>query len=539
MKIVYTGQNKAREYDGVDKPTYLDFETEESKGTYIVDIAKYDAAVIAYNAHIATLQEYPVIGEHSWQEGKVYEEGVDFELKCDNLHMGRCYGMLCKCEGPYLIRPFEPKKQEKCNGNCGMSYCDEYGCIDNKPEGDYSHLLTKPNQEEKQKAGGAWREYIKQFQKLDEFWQSIPEVTNTWLSQQIDIFAGKYGEQEEKQGDGKAKKKTYNEIWHEGVMFGVEQFRQQLSSAQATIAEQAKEIERLNDKICQLYDKELIQFATTVSLRSLQSGEDGDKMDFGNKQEEKQIEQPWTHRFNSEQDFLNFLKLERNLAAAEAIIEKQKAELEDLKNRLEADIANIKTVMIAAAEEIDAHWAAHCDGEGWGPSSLLHLLQHGIPTEYGYTAGAFKRLSEENEKLNSILEERDAEIADLKTVIVDLSLKYYIHIGKDRESNEKEQFKNPFALGGDLNTQGAPTSFPPSVGQEGINQHYTGNIKNEKEAGDGEEDWKVGDRFTTPETGDQEFTVIEVSKRCVEARDRRSRTGITCFETSYITRKVD
>jgi hypothetical protein len=33
---------------------------------------------------------------------------------------------------------------KKCNGRCGMNYCDEYGCIENKPEGDVSHLLVKP-----------------------------------------------------------------------------------------------------------------------------------------------------------------------------------------------------------------------------------------------------------------------------------------------------------------------------------------------------------------------------------------------------------
>lgn len=32
---------------------------------------------------------------------------------------------------------------KKCNGNCGMNYCDEYGCIENKPDGDVSHLLEK------------------------------------------------------------------------------------------------------------------------------------------------------------------------------------------------------------------------------------------------------------------------------------------------------------------------------------------------------------------------------------------------------------
>jgi hypothetical protein len=40
--------------------------------------------------------------------------------------------------------------------------------------------------------GDSWKNYIKQFDKLNEFWISIPEATNTWLSQQIDIFAGKY-----------------------------------------------------------------------------------------------------------------------------------------------------------------------------------------------------------------------------------------------------------------------------------------------------------------------------------------------------------
>jgi hypothetical protein len=37
-------------------------------------------------------------------------------------------------------------KKPKCDGNCGSNYCDEYGCIENKPDGDVSHLLTKPAQ---------------------------------------------------------------------------------------------------------------------------------------------------------------------------------------------------------------------------------------------------------------------------------------------------------------------------------------------------------------------------------------------------------
>jgi len=57
-----------------------------------------------------------------------------------------------------------------------------------------------------------------------------------------------------------------------------------------------------------------------------------------------------------------------------------------------AEIANLKTVMIAAAEEIAAHWDAHCDAEGYGPQNLMRRLEEGIPSEYGYTAGAFAEL---------------------------------------------------------------------------------------------------------------------------------------------------
>jgi len=59
---------------------------------------------------------------------------------------------------------------------------------------------------------------------------------------------------------------------------------------------------------------------------------------------------------------------------------------------LRRDNDNLRTVMIAAAEEIHAHWDAHCDAEGYGPANLMHRLEEGIPSEYGYTAGAFAAL---------------------------------------------------------------------------------------------------------------------------------------------------
>lgn len=70
-------------------------------------------------------------------------------------------------------------------------------------------------------------------------------------------------------------------------------------------------------------------------------------------------------------------------------------ELADLRRSQAAQIAALKTVMIAAAEEIAAHWEAHCDAEGYGPQNLLRRLEEGIPSEYGYMAGAFAALTAE------------------------------------------------------------------------------------------------------------------------------------------------
>lgn len=78
-----------------------------------------------------------------------------------------------------------------------------------------------------------------------------------------------------------------------------------------------------------------------------------------------------------------------------ALLRSQAAEIEALQKQ----IANLKTVMIAAAEEIHAHWDAHCDAEGYGPQNLMRRLEEGIPSEYGYTAGAFEALRADAERL--------------------------------------------------------------------------------------------------------------------------------------------
>lgn len=71
--------------------------------------------------------------------------------------------------------------------------------------------------------------------------------------------------------------------------------------------------------------------------------------------------------------------------------------------RLHEENARLKTVMVAAAEEIAAHWDAHCDEEGYGPANLMHRLEKGIPAQYGYKAGDFARLQAVNSELLAIL----------------------------------------------------------------------------------------------------------------------------------------
>lgn len=68
---------------------------------------------------------------------------------------------------------------------------------------------------------------------------------------------------------------------------------------------------------------------------------------------------------------------------------------------LEAEISDLLTVMVAAAEEIDEHWSAHCDQDGYGPVNLMRRLEQGIASKYAYTAGDFNRLCSRVEELES------------------------------------------------------------------------------------------------------------------------------------------
>ena len=80
--------------------------------------------------------------------------------------------------------------------------------------------------------------------------------------------------------------------------------------------------------------------------------------------------------------------------------------------RLEAENEALKTLMIAAAEEISAHWDAHCDADGYGPANLMHRLEKGIPSQYGYTAGDFAQLGQALARAIERNNELEAELAE-------------------------------------------------------------------------------------------------------------------------------
>lgn len=90
----------------------------------------------------------------------------------------------------------------------------------------------------------------------------------------------------------------------------------------------------------------------------------------------------------------------RRLGAADTELAAAKARIAEL----ERDNENLRSVMIAAAEEIAEHWDAHCDEDGYGPANLIARLERGLPSDYGYKSGDFLRLQERSAKLEKALE---------------------------------------------------------------------------------------------------------------------------------------
>jgi hypothetical protein len=56
---------------------------------------------------------------------------------------------------------------------------------------------------------------------------------------------------------------------------------------------------------------------------------------------------------------------------------------------LRQEITRLRTVMMAAHDEITEFWEAHCDSEGYGPQSLVRHLRDGT----GYYPGMLERVT--------------------------------------------------------------------------------------------------------------------------------------------------
>ncbi len=85
-------------------------------------------------------------------------------------------------------------------------------------------------------------------------------------------------------------------------------------------------------------------------------------------------------------------------------------EAADTIRAMEKKITLLKSVMIAAAEEIHRCWDAHCDAEGYGPANLMNRLERGLPSDYAYKAGDFERLRRQ------LAEARDKALDDAMDV---------------------------------------------------------------------------------------------------------------------------
>jgi hypothetical protein len=106
------------------------------------------------------------------------------------------------------------------------------------------------------------------------------------------------------------------------------------------------------------------------------------------------------------------VECEKHRTHAEAmcrVAEDVTAERDQLRHHNE----NLRSVMVAAAEEISEHWEAHCDADGYGPVNLMARLENGIPSEYAYKAGDFRRLRGERDQLRSQVKSMAADNREL------------------------------------------------------------------------------------------------------------------------------
>lgn len=100
----------------------------------------------------------------------------------------------------------------------------------------------------------------------------------------------------------------------------------------------------------------------------------------------------WLHRIN-EEDVTRLLQSDKRVMRefARWVSEPSKVlALQAEVTRLAQENLRLRTVMLAAAEEIGEHWEAHCDEDGYGPQSLQRHLREGT----GYYPGLLEKIQE-------------------------------------------------------------------------------------------------------------------------------------------------
>jgi hypothetical protein len=103
----------------------------------------------------------------------------------------------------------------------------------------------------------------------------------------------------------------------------------------------------------------------------------------------------WLHHID-EEDIRKLLESEKGVIRQFAQWVSEPSRVLALQNevtRLAQENLRLRTVMLAAHQEIVEHWESHCDDEGYGPQSLVRHLKDGT----GYYPGYVDKISKPKE----------------------------------------------------------------------------------------------------------------------------------------------